>query len=73
MTDPCEIWESIPGLKLIVWESHDMMHLPNCFACRLRYICLITTDRFRCVIVFVGAKRFNVEISPTFYERYISA
>ena len=25
MSDPCENWESTPGLKLIVWESRDRM------------------------------------------------
>ena len=56
MSDPCENRESIPGLKLMVWESRARMKLPNFYAYCLKIYLPNQNWLFQmCVIVFVSA------------------
>ena len=69
---PCENWESTPGLKLIVWESHDRMKLPNCYAYCLKVYLPNQNRLFQmCVIVSESATIFNVLECPREREDYL--
>ena len=72
MSDPCENWESTPGLKLMVSESGAGMERPNFYAYCLKVNLPNQNWLFQtCVIVFISATIFNVQISPTFCEQYM--
>ena len=67
MSDPCEILESTPGLKLINWESRDRMNHPNLYAYCLKVYLSYQNWLFQmCVIVSVSDTTFNFQIPPTF-------
>ena len=56
MSDPCENWESTPGIKRIVCESRARMKLRNFYAyCLLEYLPNKNWLFQMCVIVFVSA------------------
>ena len=73
MSGPCENWEWTLSLKPIIWEPRDRMKRPNFYAYCLQ-IYLPNQNRLfqMCAIVFVNATIFNVQISRTFCEPYIS-
>ena len=72
MPDPCENWESTPGLKVMVCESRARMKLPNFYAYCLKVYLPNQNWLFQMFVIgFVSATIFNVQISPTFCEQYI--
>ena len=70
VSDSCEHLGSTPGPNVMDWESRARMKLPTFYAYCL-YVYLPNQNWLfqMCVIIFVSATIFNVQISPTFCER----